>query len=65
MIMRAPRVDSPLEQAVKQLARQCRRRRLIHCGFRFGLASLALALIRFAASNWKDVKVTLLRRPSS
>lgn len=44
MTTHAPRIESPLELAVEQVARQCRRRRLIYCGFRFGLASLALVL---------------------
>ncbi len=34
-----------LRQAVGQVARRCRRRRLLQCGFRFGLASLALAAV--------------------
>jgi len=44
MIARDQQLDSPLEQAVKQVARQCRRRRLIRCGFRFGSASFLLVL---------------------
>jgi cellobiose-specific phosphotransferase system component IIA len=44
MIERDERLDSPLEQAVRQVARQCRHRRWIRCGFRFGLASLLLVL---------------------
>jgi len=43
--MSTSRTDTPLEQAVKRVARRLWWRRLIYCAFQFGLATLVLVLI--------------------